>query len=84
MEVIRTMIGLMVVFITLISIIEGPGLIKRKEWKEITVVSFLVLISIAYGLDYALQSHLMPDPKSLIYRLLPIAEQFSAYFNLRH
>jgi len=76
------MLSLMIIFILLFGIIEGPGLVKRKEEKEIAVVAFLFLVSLTYGMDFVLQLHLMPNPKSLIYNLLPVAEQISAFFNL--
>lgn len=78
------MIGLMIVFLLLIIIVEGPGIIKRREWKEILVISFFSLLALLYGLDYALRSYLLPNPKSLIYMLLPLVEQVMAFFNLTH
>ncbi len=78
------MIGLMIVFLLLIIIVEGPGIVKRKDWKEILVVSFFSLLAVLYGLDYALRSYLLPNPKSFIYMLLPLAEQVMAFFNLTH
>jgi hypothetical protein len=78
------LIGLMIVFLLLIITVEGPGIIKRREWKEILIVSFFSLLALCYGLDYALRSYLLPNPKSVIYMLLPLVEQVMAFFNLTH
>ncbi|NLX65135.1 MAG: hypothetical protein GX022_10275 [Clostridiaceae bacterium] len=37
-----------------IFIINVPGLIKRKEWKELAAFSFLYVIAFALGLMYVL------------------------------
>lgn len=78
------MIGLMIVFLLLIVIVEGPGIIKRREWKEILVVSLFSFLALCYGLDYTLRSYLLPNPKAFIYMLLPLVEQIMAFFNLSH
>lgn len=76
--------GLMMVFIIVIVLFEGPGILKRKELKEILTVTTLVLLSLVYGLDYTLQLHLLPNPKVLVYKIFPLAEQYETIFNLRH
>ncbi|HHV16840.1 MAG TPA: hypothetical protein GXX58_09765 [Gelria sp.] len=78
------MVELIIVFLLLICIVEGPGVIKRREWKEILVVSSFSLLAVLYGLDYVLRLYLLPDPKSFIYMLLPLAEQIMDFFNLSH
>lgn len=77
-------IGLMIVFIIMILLLEGQGIIARKEWKEILTVTAIVLLSLAYGMDYSLELHLLPDPKALIYKMFPLGQQFESFFNLRH
>jgi len=74
----------MIVFTLLIALFEGPAILRRKEWKEILTVAVLVLLSWAYGVDYSLQLHLLPDPKALVYKIFPLGQQYENFFHLRY
>jgi uncharacterized membrane protein YczE len=74
----------MLVFIIVILVLEGKGIIARREWKEIVTVTVLVFLALAYGIDYSLELSLLPDPKTLIYKVFPLGEQFESFFHLRH
>ncbi|MGI5911273.1 MAG: hypothetical protein ACOX6E_01650 [Syntrophomonadaceae bacterium] len=76
------MLKLMLVFLLAIFILEAPGVMKRKQWREIAVISLFILLAVTYGLDYALQLYLMPNPKELIYTLYPLTQQFWSFFNI--
>lgn len=72
---------MLLVFILLIIVLEGPGILQRRQWKEILMVFTMVILSTAYGVDYIFQLSILPDPKVLIYQLLPPGEFFKEYFH---
>lgn len=55
------MIFLLLIY-ALIIIINVPGLIKRKEWKELTAFSILYVIAFTLGLMYVLD---IPVPSAM-------------------
>lgn len=48
-----------------IIVINVPGLIKRKEWRELAVFSVLCVIAFALGLMYVLDIHIPSPMKGL-------------------
>jgi len=58
------MIYLFIIY-ALIIIINVPGLIKRKEWRELTVFSVLYIIAFALGLMYVLDIPIPSPMKGL-------------------
>jgi len=48
-----------------IFIINVPGLIKRKEWKELAAFSFLFVIAFALGIMYVLDIPIPSPMKGL-------------------
>ena len=58
------MIYLFIIY-ALIIIINVPGLIKRKEWRELTVFSVLYIIPFALGLMYVLDIPIPSPMKGL-------------------
>jgi len=50
-----------------IIVLSVPGLIKRKEWRELTVFSVLYIIAFALGLMYVLDKHIPSPMKGLQY-----------------
>ncbi len=54
------MIFLLLIYVFVVAV-NVPGLIKRKEWRELTVFSILSTISFALGLMYVLDIPI-PNP----------------------
>jgi len=65
------MIFLLLIYI-FIFIIDAPGLIKRKEWKELTAFSILYVIAFALGLMYALDITIPSPMKGLQHLIVDI------------
>lgn len=53
----------------LIIVITVPGLIRRKEWRELTAFSILYIIAFALGLMYVLDIPI-PSPMKGLQRLI--------------
>jgi len=55
-----------------ILIINVPGLIKRKEWRELAAFSFLYVIAFALGLMYVLDIPIPSPMKGLQHLIVDI------------
>ena len=65
------MIFLLLIY-ALIIIINVPGLIKRKEWRELTAFSILYIIAFALGLMYVLDIPIPSPMKGLQHLIVDV------------
>jgi ABC-type Mn2+/Zn2+ transport system permease subunit len=65
------MIFLLLIY-AFIIIINVPGLIKRKEWRELTAFSILYVIAFALGLMYVLDIPIPSPMKGLQHLIVDI------------
>ncbi|HOQ38221.1 MAG TPA: hypothetical protein PK033_11135 [Acetivibrio sp.] len=65
------MIFLLLIY-ALIFIINVPGLVKKKEWRELTFFSILYIIAFTLGLLYVLDVHIPSPMKGLQYLIVDI------------
>ncbi len=60
---------LLILIYALIIIINVPGLVKRKEWRELTAFAVLYVIALALGLMYVLDIP-VPSPMKGLQHLI--------------
>jgi len=65
------MIFLLLIY-ALIFIINVPGLVKRKEWRELTFFTILYIIAFTLGLLYVLDVHIPSPMKGLQYLIVEV------------
>jgi len=65
------MIFLLLIY-ALIFIINVPGLVKKKEWRELTFFSILYIIAFTLGLLYVLDVHIPSPMKGLQYLIVEV------------
>ncbi len=65
------MIFLLLIY-ALIFIINVPGLVKKKEWRELTFFPILYIIAFTLGLLYVLDVHIPSPMKGLQYLIVDI------------
>jgi ABC-type Mn2+/Zn2+ transport system permease subunit len=67
------MIFLILIY-TLIILLNVPGLIKRKEWRELTAFFVLYIIGFALGLMYVLDIPIPSPMKGLQYLISDVLD----------
>ena len=65
------MIFLLLIY-ALIFIINVPGLVKKKEWRELTFFTILYIIAFTLGLLYVLDVHIPSPMKGLQYLIVEV------------
>ena len=77
-----SLIFVLLLFIGLFIWLELRALIKQREYKELMVASLFLVLSISYGLDYALDRQFLPNPNKLLYILKPVSESVDKFFQI--
>lgn len=75
--------SIMFVFTGLFLWLEAGTLIKRPDFKQLFTVTLLLVLGWVYGVDYALDWQVLPNPKSLLAMLGPISDSFEKFFQLK-
>lgn len=70
------------VFIAIFIPLEGKSLIKNRQWKELAVTTGILLIAVSYGVDFALDWNMLPNPNILITIFKPLSEAFESFFQV--
>lgn len=74
------MLFIIIFLILFACLIEGPSMVKKKQWKELIIFSLLLLIATIYGIDYSYNLEIMPSPISFLNKhLQPIAISLRDY-----
>ncbi len=76
------MLFILVLFAGLIIILELPGLLKGRAYKDLTIVAVLIILSISYGIAYHLKSNILPNPNRILYATQPMAETFQSLLQI--
>lgn len=73
----------MVLLISLFILLEARSLIKRREFKELAVACLILMLSLAYGMDYAFSWQILPNPNRLLTLVKPISDSFDKFFQVK-
>jgi hypothetical protein len=73
---------LLMVFIILFILQEGKPLLNTKAYKELAVAGIIMLLALAYGIDYIMGSQLLPNPDLLLTLLKPLSQSFEKFFQV--
>ncbi|NLT19843.1 MAG: hypothetical protein GXY16_02460 [Syntrophomonadaceae bacterium] len=63
--------------------LEGGSLLKRRNLKELLVVLLILVLSFGYGIDYATNARVLPDPKTLLSVTRPISDYVNTFFQVK-
>lgn len=77
-----SLVFVLLLFVSLFLCLELRALIKQRELKELIVACLLLGLSITYGVDYAMDWQVLPNPNSLLYMLKPVSESFDKFFQI--
>lgn len=73
----------MILFICLFVLLEARSLLKRRAFKELIVACLILILSLAYGMDYALDWQFLPNPNRLLTLVKPISESIDKFFQVK-
>lgn len=73
----------LLLFVGLFIIKECRELLKRREFKELAAASLLLILVLSYGVDYAFNLQLLPNPNHLLVILKPISTTFDKFFMVK-
>lgn len=76
------MLFLILLFTGLFAAVEGKHLIRNRSWKEAFLGVILVLIAVAYGTDFMMESRVLPNPGMLFEKLQPLMKTYNDYFHI--
>lgn len=61
-------------FVFLTIVFEGAKLKRNRAWKDLSAAVLLLLIALAYGVDFSYELNMLPDPADLFRLALPIGK----------
>ncbi|HWQ74469.1 MAG TPA: hypothetical protein VN441_04075 [Syntrophomonas sp.] len=71
-----------VLFVILFISLEVIRLFRRRAYKELIVAGSIMLLALAYGIDFITGSQFLPNPNRLLILLRPISESFEKFFQV--
>ena len=72
----------LILFIGLFILLEVKSLFQRRAYKELMVASLLLTLALFYGMDYALDWQVLPNPNHLLTLLKPVSESVDKFFQV--
>lgn len=69
-------------FVILFIFLEVIRLLRRRAYKELIVAGSIMLLALAYGIDFIMGSQVLPNPNRLLIALRPISESFEKFFQV--
>lgn len=72
----------LLLFVILFVLLEARPLFKARNFKELAVAGLIMVLALAYGLDYMTGSQLLPNPNLLISWFKPISQSFDKFFQV--
>lgn len=69
-------------FVLLTAKIEMTGLYKQGNYRELLVISALLVLGTIYGIQVTLELDYFPGLNGIYDRLLPLARAYVRYFHL--
>lgn len=64
--------------------IQLPKLTKERRFKELIAASLLLLVTVSYGIGYAMDWKRLPNPTTLISAARPVSQAFERFFTISH
>lgn len=61
---------------------EWKPLIKQRHWWDLAVALLFLLVALSYGLDYAWDLKILPNPDLLLNLVKPVSEAFEKFFQV--
>ncbi|NLW90273.1 MAG: hypothetical protein GXY34_01540 [Syntrophomonadaceae bacterium] len=74
---------ILILFVLLFIFLALIPSLKQKAYYEILVATCLFLIGLSYGVDYALQSSILPNPNKFLAMFKPVYQAFSGFFEIK-
>lgn len=72
----------LLLFVTLFVLQEVRPLYKAKAYKELVVAGMIMMLALAYGIDYIMGSQLLPNPNFLLTLFKPFSQSFEKFFQV--
>lgn len=72
----------LLLFITLFVLREVRPLCKARAYKELAVTSMIMMLALAYGIDYIMGLQLLPNPNFLLTLFKPLSQSFEKFFQV--
>jgi len=76
------LICFLVLFVSLFAVLEVRPSLKNKEFKEMIIASLFLLLGLSYGIDYAMDWRMLPNPSSVITMVKPVSQAFDRFFEV--
>lgn len=77
-----TLIYILIFFSLVFLLLECKPLIRQGHWKDFLVALFILFIALSYGLDYAMDLKMLPNPDLLLYLVKPVSKAFDNFFQV--
>ncbi|MDD2619910.1 MAG: hypothetical protein PHC92_04475 [Syntrophomonadaceae bacterium] len=77
-----TLVYSLIILSLLFFLLEGKPLIKKQLWKELIVAAFFLTVALSYGLEFAMNWNVLPNPNNLLLIVKPISEAFEGFFQV--
>ncbi len=68
--------------VSLFFLWEWKPLISQRRWWDLTVALLFLFIGLSYGLDYALDLKMLPNPNRLFEMVKPVSKAFEKFFQV--
>lgn len=78
-----SLIFTLLIFTCLFIWFEARFLFKRRAFKELIVTCLLLLLALSYGMDYAMEWQLLPNPNLSLTILKPVSESMEKFFQVK-
>jgi len=78
-----SLIYVLLFFTGLFLWLECSSLLNRRNLKELLVVLLILVLSFGYGIDYATDAKVLPDPKSLLTVTRPVSDFVYTFFQVK-
>lgn len=77
-----SLIFALLLFVGLFILLEAKSLMRRRVYKELLVASLLLTLALLYGVDYALDWQVLPNPNILLTIFKPVSESVDKFFQV--
>lgn len=77
-----TLIYILIFFSLVFLLWECKPLIRQGNWKDLLVALFILFIALSYGLDYALDLKMLPNPDLLLHLVKPASKVFDNFYQV--
>jgi hypothetical protein len=77
-----SLIFALLLFVGLFILLEAKSLMRRRAYKELLVASLLLTLALLYGVDYALDWQVLPNPNILLTIFKPVSESVDKFFQV--